>query len=199
MFGLEQSISEWRGKMLAAGIETPVPLEELESHLREEIERQMKLGLNEQEAFEISIRQIGQPKTLDREFKKSERTFMKRIAVIMTALFGTVFGGAMILPALGRWHHTGTLLLYPLLTGIALVVVGAGVSFHGIKTHREARGRKLISLGIIAAGTFYVVPLIQTFFIRETDWTGWIFCILLAAVSVVFFGRCYYFNRLLSK
>jgi len=37
MFSLEKSISEWRRQMLAAGIKTPVPLEELEIHLREEI------------------------------------------------------------------------------------------------------------------------------------------------------------------
>ena len=53
MFDLEQSIADWRQQMLAAGIKTPVPLEELEIHLREEIERQMKSGLNEQDAFEI--------------------------------------------------------------------------------------------------------------------------------------------------
>ena len=51
MFDLEQSIAEWRQQMLAAGIKTPVPLEELEIHLREEIERQMKSGLNEQTGF----------------------------------------------------------------------------------------------------------------------------------------------------
>ena len=39
MFDLEQSISEWRRQMLAARIPTPVPLEELEIHLREEIRR----------------------------------------------------------------------------------------------------------------------------------------------------------------
>ena len=33
--------------MLAAGIKTPMPLEELEILLREEIDRQMKSGLNE--------------------------------------------------------------------------------------------------------------------------------------------------------
>jgi len=32
MFNLEQAIADWRQKMLAAGIETPVPLEELELH-----------------------------------------------------------------------------------------------------------------------------------------------------------------------
>ena len=52
MFSLEQSISEWRKQMLAAGIQTPVPLEELEVHLRDEIEQQIKSGSDEQQAFE---------------------------------------------------------------------------------------------------------------------------------------------------
>jgi hypothetical protein len=199
MFNLEQSIADWRKQMLAAGIQAPVPLEELEIHLREEIEQQMKSGLNEQKAFEISVQRIGQPKMLKSEFKKSEGNIMKRIIVILTALFGTVFGGAMILPTLGRWHQTGTLLLYPFLTGIILFVLSAGISFYGIRTYRETRGRKLIGIGIIAAGTFYVVPLIQAFFIPEADWVGWIFCILLAAASILFYGNCYYFNRRLSK
>jgi hypothetical protein len=41
MFNLEQAIADWRQQMLAAGIKTPVPLEELENHLREENEQQM--------------------------------------------------------------------------------------------------------------------------------------------------------------
>ena len=40
--------------MLAAGIKSPVPLEELKTHLREDIERQMKLGLQADKGFEIS-------------------------------------------------------------------------------------------------------------------------------------------------
>jgi hypothetical protein len=40
MFDLEKSIPEWRQKMFAAGI-SAVALEELESHLREEIEQQI--------------------------------------------------------------------------------------------------------------------------------------------------------------
>ena len=44
MFDLEKSIADWRTQMLAAGIKSPVPLEELESHLREEITQQTKSG-----------------------------------------------------------------------------------------------------------------------------------------------------------
>jgi len=71
MFNLETAIADWRKQMLAAGIKTPVPLEELEGHLCEEIERRMNSGLNEQHAFEIAVRQIGQASALKNEFKKS--------------------------------------------------------------------------------------------------------------------------------
>jgi hypothetical protein len=70
MVDLEQSIAEWRKQMFVAGIQTPVPLEELEMHLREEIERQMKSGWNEQRAFEIAAGEIGQGNMLKSEFKK---------------------------------------------------------------------------------------------------------------------------------
>ena len=75
---LEENISVWRRQMMAAGIKTPVPLEELESHLREDIERQMKSGLSEPIAFEVSVKQIGQPQSLRTEFKKVEKNIMKR-------------------------------------------------------------------------------------------------------------------------
>lgn len=73
MFDLEKSIANWRCQMLAAGIKAPVPSEELEGHLREEIEQQMKLGANKQKAFEMAVQQIGQPKILDSEFKKKRK------------------------------------------------------------------------------------------------------------------------------
>src|SRR5271168_5258882 len=71
MFDLEQSITEWRKQMLAAGIKTPVPLEELEIHLREEIERQMQWDANEQSAFETAVSRIGQGIALKTEFIKT--------------------------------------------------------------------------------------------------------------------------------
>lgn len=109
MDGLKKSILEWRQQMLAAGIKTPVPLEELENHLLEEIERQMKSGLNEQQAFIAAVGKIGQTKMLHKEFQLLKNTFMKKtlqhpsaflpitmsllaVAVVLThiALFGTV-------------------------------------------------------------------------------------------------------------
>jgi hypothetical protein len=98
MFDLEQAISEWRTQMQAAGIKMPVPLEELEIHLREGIERQMRSGLSAQQAFGIAARKIGQAPELKREFKKigdpmDMQKIIKLAGVICVAvaLFGQLF------------------------------------------------------------------------------------------------------------
>src|SRR5450755_3882408 len=71
MFNLDEAIAEWRRQMLAAGIKAPVPLEELEIHLRYDVERQMQSGLDKQEAFNSAVQKIGQPNLLKTEFTKS--------------------------------------------------------------------------------------------------------------------------------
>jgi hypothetical protein len=71
MFDLDQAIAEWRGQMLAAGIKTPVPLEELESHLREDVEQQVRSGVDPEQAFEAATRQMGRASELKSEFKKT--------------------------------------------------------------------------------------------------------------------------------
>jgi len=99
MFNLEQAISEWRHRMLAAGIQSPVPLEELEVHLREEMQKQMQAGLDGEKAFEISTQRIGQPKSLEGEFSKIEGTLMKRISKVVSGVVGLLAGGALMVPA----------------------------------------------------------------------------------------------------
>ncbi|HEY3760294.1 MAG TPA: hypothetical protein VGN23_00905 [Verrucomicrobiae bacterium] len=71
MFDLEKFITEWRQQMLAAGIH-PTALEELDSHLREEIERQIQMIGNEQRAFELAAERVGHVTPLTAEFKKIE-------------------------------------------------------------------------------------------------------------------------------
>jgi hypothetical protein len=90
MFDLNQSIAEWRRQMIAAGIKTPVPLEELESHLREDIERQMEAGADLAQAFAAAVQRIGHGDELEKEFKKVEaprkmraRELLRRWSVIL--------------------------------------------------------------------------------------------------------------------
>ena len=139
MFDLEQAIAEWRRQMLAAGIKRPVPLEELEIHLREEIGQRMKSGLNEQKAVEISIRQIGQPKVLKNEFEKIKRTFMERILMVMGGIFIVLVGGGFVLqaiaeyPDLSAWAggQRGFLTI-----GICTLLCGACAVFSGLKKRK---------------------------------------------------------------
>ena len=71
MFNLESAIKDWRRKMLAGGIPPGDALDELESHLRDDIEQRTQSGLDEQKAFEAAITQIGPAGTLKSEFAKS--------------------------------------------------------------------------------------------------------------------------------
>jgi hypothetical protein len=92
MRNLNAKIAEWRSRMAAGGIKFPAVLDELESHLREEIERQVRLGIKEGEAFEIAARKIGDSDLLKAEFAK--------VAGSKEARAGKVLGIACCLAAL---------------------------------------------------------------------------------------------------
>jgi hypothetical protein len=139
MFNLEQSIAEWRRQMLAAGIKTPVPLEELEIHLREEIEWQTKSGLKEQKAFEVSVQRIGQPKMLNSEFKKSEKKFMKRTLIILIGIFAVLFGPAVFLPALAKHRQIevwNSEVVVPMVVGVIITLIGVSTAIYGFKKRK---------------------------------------------------------------
>src|SRR5262249_25380528 len=70
MFNLNLAIAEWRRKMAAAGIGAPEALDELEGHLRDAVEGQMRSGANARQAFEMAVRHLGQPAALGYEFRK---------------------------------------------------------------------------------------------------------------------------------
>lgn len=203
MFNLESAISDWRAEMLAAGIKAPVPLDELESHLREDIAQQVKSGLNEQEACAVSARRIGPARALRQEFLKTNDTnkgvVMTRIIATITGLFGMAFGLGLILPALAKHnHHHGSWdgVLWPLLLGSAILAVGAGVAFYCIRTRREARGRAVIAVALLISSLPFFGTAIMTLLSHTSELTseGWVVFLLALAASVAFFGSCFRFN-----
>ncbi|MGO8763936.1 MAG: permease prefix domain 1-containing protein [Limisphaerales bacterium] len=126
MFNLEESIAEWRKQMLAAGIETPVPLEELESHLREEIERQTESGLSEMEAFKASVQKIGPAQAVQNEFGKVEAIKEDRL-----------------------WQHVEIMLVAS--TGLVpIFFASAGFSKHGVYWEMTP-GQLIVALAAVAA------------------------------------------------
>ncbi|HLX68434.1 MAG TPA: Clp protease N-terminal domain-containing protein [Verrucomicrobiae bacterium] len=72
MFDLEKSIAEWRRQMIAGGIKSRAVLDELESHLREDVEQRMRSGTPVEKAFEEAVQQVGQADQLKLEFGKVE-------------------------------------------------------------------------------------------------------------------------------
>ena len=88
MFDLEQSINAWRRQMLAAGIQDPGVLDELESHLREEMQRSSRPGSSEQAVFDDAVRQMGRAGTLKTEFAKAGGTIREQLRRLLFALAG---------------------------------------------------------------------------------------------------------------
>jgi hypothetical protein len=151
MFDLEQAIADWRDQMLAAGIQTPVPLEELEIHLREEIERLMKTGLGEPQALEIAMQSIGNAKMLKNEFEKDQFTKEARDRKLKQVLFVGSLSAITLLVASMLWFRFGVLKddltnaqqmsgLASLAVMIALVVGGRlGYRFFPVISSRRVR------------------------------------------------------------
>lgn len=90
MFNLEQSISEWRGQMLSAGVKNPDIVDELESHLREDWARRVQSGASEEQAFEGAVQGVGQASLLKHEFAKlsgKKWIWLRKLKGIMAGAF----------------------------------------------------------------------------------------------------------------
>jgi hypothetical protein len=201
MFNLEQSIAEWRRQMLAAGIKTPVPMEELESHLREDIADHMQSGAEEQQAFETAALRIGCGDPLKSEFAKvgaaKEKEQMKRVVAILAGLFGVLFGFALIWPQLGMLHRTGAIpSAQALLAGVAIAVAAGCVTFYNIRKHTETHGRRLVAVCLVGVGGLCSLVNLSTLFeLSSTEWLWWP---PVVGVIVVYFAVCLYVNRTLA-
>jgi len=70
MFELEQAISDWRRELHSRGVKGAETLDELESHLRDDVEEKVRSGMEIQQAFESACARIGLSEPLRSEFKK---------------------------------------------------------------------------------------------------------------------------------
>jgi len=90
MFNLDHAIAEWRREMAADGLKAPALLDELESHLQEDVERQVQSGVGVEQAFGLAIRRLGQPRALTDEFSKIGETnkVLARLKYFLLTLAG---------------------------------------------------------------------------------------------------------------
>jgi hypothetical protein len=70
MFNFEPYIQAWRRQMSTNGRVPAETLDELESHLRDNIECQIRSGKEPKEAFEAAIARLGNREVLEKEFAK---------------------------------------------------------------------------------------------------------------------------------
>jgi uncharacterized protein involved in exopolysaccharide biosynthesis len=79
MFNLDEELKKWRRDMAEAGVKSPEILSELEEHLRDDIERQVRSGASTSEAFHAALQRIGQPSVLRSEFDLSRQSRVAEI------------------------------------------------------------------------------------------------------------------------
>lgn len=82
MFKLDQSIAEWRRQMRTAGVAASKVLDELESHVRDDVAEQLRAGADAEQAFAAAVQRIGRAGVLRTEFAKGRtRTIWRRLMV----------------------------------------------------------------------------------------------------------------------
>lgn len=108
MSDLDKQIERWRANLAQTGTFTEVDIEELESHLREEIAPLQQKGLSEPEAFLVARYRLGDASTLEEEYAKvsadSRALQLLSLMAVGTLLF---LGGGYIANGITR----GVLLL----------------------------------------------------------------------------------------
>jgi len=89
MFDLDSAIAVWREQLARGGISSPEILDELESHLREEIDQQIQSGVGPQQAFDEAVHRFGEANALRKELKKAgampptrQQAFLRKLCYV---------------------------------------------------------------------------------------------------------------------
>jgi hypothetical protein len=109
MFDLDESIGRWRRRLSRDETVRPSDLDELESHLRDQVDGLREAGLSYEEAFLVATRRLGDPEHLSEEFAKVHgdsvwgyRFFWMTVGLLAFFLIGSLSTGvSQIAVALG--------------------------------------------------------------------------------------------------
>lgn len=104
MSGIEQQIAQWRVELAQSQSLTPSDLDELESHLREEIANFQPMGLSQPEAFLLARHRLGEPHRLANEFSKvngNPRRLERLTWIVLGACLYMV--GALLAGSVSQW------------------------------------------------------------------------------------------------
>ena len=142
MFQLEEAIKKWRADCERSDSMSPDTLAELETHLRDSVDRLGRTGLSTEETFLVALHRLGAPDELHVEFNKvhGDRAWLGRVALALSGYLGISL--ALKLIALDQ-AAAG-------LIGLVLGWESAGApAGHGFSPHWSA----LLNVSIGLAGT----------------------------------------------
>ena len=139
MFNLNQAISEWRGNLASRGACTASDLDELESHLRDEVDSLERSGLTPEEAFLIAVRRLGDNGTIAHEFAKINK--------------GNIWGRRLLWMAAGVLGYLCLRAAVNCVTGLFV----CGVTFVGLRGY----GLGILEIATKAFVTFGVMALLS--------------------------------------
>lgn len=128
-FDLNAAVENWRNELAAQPNLTPDDLRELETHLRDAMAELRQRGLNDEEAFWLAGRRIGQPQQLGEEFKKAnparvwrERIFWMWLALFLSATLGGV-ASSLALAVMPTKTHPGVSFAWYVVIGLEMLTV----------------------------------------------------------------------------
>ncbi len=125
MSDVERQIEQWRHALRTSAAFGASDIDELESHLREEMERLRPLGLSETEAFLVAHHRLGAAEALETEYEKvnTDRRSLLRLSWMAAGVLVYFLAGYL---AVGV-SHAGMIAALPLRMGVvALTWVGVG-------------------------------------------------------------------------
>jgi len=185
MFNLELSILEWRSQMLSSGIGSRALLDELEMHLRDEIEQQKQFGANLEDAFQHAVEQIGSAEFVGAEFQKihpmkgnnmnHNRIYtaslwvfaIYNVIIIASALFFLRLVGGQYNEPMGRYPAWALPWLFALTCVYTVLIVATLIARRGDSQigHRLTRLLNWLMLAALPGGT--VIGLYGLFFVDK--------------------------------
>ena len=182
MRDLEKQIAEWRRNVAKTVGHRENVLDELEGHLREEIERSVSAGSAPEDAFQSACDKIGVPAAVGSEFQKLALGWraqwmpvkLARIFVIfLTLLVGAYLiynlGGAKLLLASHVASVTLGFVLVFVIGALAMCYVGARLLRPPGPTHEYLLLRTMLQFAGLAA-ILSIIGIVLAMFWAKANW-----------------------------
>jgi hypothetical protein len=188
MFDLDHAVNDWRGQTAAALPRAPEVLDELEGHLRDDIEEQTRAGIDPEQAFREAVRHMGEADLLREEFAKEPGTLLtlgQRLKNVVLILMGipelqpafSMNTSSSSIPAEPRWatYSKAAVFLSPAI--ILWVFSGMFVLPKVLKLCQVAGVPPFsiikISMFIGEHCTLILIALAASVFLLEWRWNAW--------------------------